>query len=114
MYIIGFTKMILNVTSTSVIKFIVIAVCLVFMIFVIWKLYRDNMASVDSTTVYWPPEINKCPDYWTYKEDGKCHSYDASVDPIEPLTGTVTSEMLTNTCKSLNGQIPWEGVDNLC
>ena len=91
--------MILNVTFTSVTKFIVIAVCILFMVFVIWKLYRDNMASVDSTAVYWPPEINKCPDYWTYKEDGLCHSYDNSVSPIAPLTGTVTSDMLIKNVK---------------
>ena len=52
---------------TDAVKFVVIGVCLLFLVFVIWKLYRDNAALSSEDAIYWPPKINKCPDYWTYK-----------------------------------------------
>jgi hypothetical protein len=98
---------------TSVIKFLVIAVCLLFIVFVIWKLYRDNInAQVTGANMYWPPEINKCPDYWVYKDDGKCHRNGQVRDP---LTSNVTAEQLIAKCEEIKkASLPWEGVDNLC
>ena len=62
--------------------------------------------------IYWPPEINKCPDYWTFEKDGKCHRNGQS---MEPLMGDVTPEQLVEKCEYVKEhKIPWEGVDNLC
>ena len=104
----------MKVTISSVVKFLVIAICLLFMVFVIWKLYRDNMNAqgIGGDSIYWPPEINKCPDYWVYKQDGKCHR-DGQV--MDPLTGNVTPEQLVAKCEEVKqAGIPWEGIDTLC
>lgn len=100
--------------AATIFKFVTLAVCLVFIIFVIWKLYRDNMALRGDDAIYWPPEINKCPDYWTFKEDGMCHN-GAGIKVTEPLTGNVTEEQLYEKCLQMKAEkIPWEGIDNLC
>ena len=98
---------------SNILKFVVIAVCLLFLIFVAWKLYRDNKALRGDDYIYWPPEINKCPDYWTFKEDGLCHNGTGSF--TNPLTGDVTQEELHEKCLQMKAEkIPWEGIDNLC
>ena len=100
--------------ATTIVKYTVLAVCLLFMAFVIWKLYRDNLAVSSETAVYWPPEINRCPDYWTYKSDGKCHN-DGFSFTIEPLIGKAEDVDLLAKCreiKNLTG-VAWEGIDNL-
>ena len=103
----------MKVDAGTITKFIIVAVCLVFIVFVIWKLYRDNIALQGQDAIYWPPEINKCPDYWTYKSDGKCHK-DGN-DPIDPLVGNVDEVQLLEKCEQMKAAgIPWEGIDNLC
>ena len=100
--------------SSTIFKFVILALCLLFIIFVVWKLYRDNMAlRGDDDAIYWPPEINKCPDYWTFKE-GECHN-GAGSKVTDPLTGNVTKEQLHEKCLRMKDEkIPWEGIDNLC
>jgi hypothetical protein len=101
-----------SVSVDTIMKFAVITVCILFLIFVIWKLYRDNIALKGEDSIYWPPEINKCPDYWTYTTDGKCHNGDQT---MEPLLGDVTGEILVAKCEEIKKQnIPWEGIDDLC
>ena len=101
----------MNTVAANVIKFIVIAVCLLFIVFVIWKLYRDNIDVQDS--ISWPPVIGKCPDYWVYDSDGNCHGEDGKV--IVPLTGEITQEQLIAKCEEVkNAGIPWDGIDSLC
>ena len=103
----------MKVTGNNLIKFVMIAVCLLFIVFVIWKLYRDNMGAqgIGGDAVYWPPEIDKCPDYWEYK-NGKCRRDGKT---IAPLAGDITPNELIARCEEVNAaNIPWEGVDNLC
>ena len=109
----------MNFHTTSIVKYIVLAVCLLFLAFVIWKLYRDNLGVTAEDGIYWPPEINRCPDYWTYKSDGLCHN-DNFDYTIEPLVGPVEALDLEARCIEVSKQtelpdvIPWEGIDNLC
>ena len=108
----------MNFQVTAIVKYIVVTVCLLFIAFVIWKLYRDNLAVSSETAVYWPPEINRCPDYWTYKSDGKCHNDDFDFT-IDPLIGNVTESELILRCDEINNNelytgVAWEGIDNLC
>ena len=103
--------MVKNNVGTEIVKYIVVAICILFMVFVIYKLYRDSVAA-SSETVYWPPEINRCPDYWVYEDDGLCHGNGST---MEPLSADVTDADLINTCNNIKAQgIAWEGVDNLC
>jgi hypothetical protein len=99
-------------TLKTVVKFIVIAVCLVFVVFVIWKIYRDNYLQQN---IAWPPEIHKCPDYWVYdKSDGKCHEQggDGVTDPIGKNS---TNEDLIKLCEKMKeNNTAWEGIDKLC
>lgn len=98
------------VTTASIVKFIVIALSLLFVIFVIWKLYRDNINEEALNT--WPPVVAKCPDYWTYKDDGLCHHNN---DTMSPLTEDSTEDDLIAKCAEIKeAGIPWEGIDNLC
>ena len=101
------------IDASTITKIIIIAICLLFLIFVLWKLYRDHMATFgNDDAIYWPPEINKCPDYWTYKADGKCHRNGETTDP---LIGNVTEAQLLEKCEEMKSAgIPWEGIDNLC
>ena len=98
--------------SNIVVKYIVLALCILFLVFVVWKLYRDSVAASEELS-YWPPEINICPDYWIYDStDGKCHSGD---DTMDPLPTDATDDDLLNACRdAATAGIPWEGVDNLC
>lgn len=103
--------MAITFTGNSSMKFVTIGVCLLFIIFVIWKLYRDNIAYTGEDAIYWPPEIDKCPDYWEFK-NGKCHR---GGQTIEPLSGDVTAEQLITRCEQVKAMnVPWEGIDNLC
>ena len=52
----------------------------------------------NNDAIYWPPEINKCPDYWTYKADGKCHRNDEVTDPF---VGDVTEAQLLEKCEEM-------------
>ena len=99
---------------TTIVKYTVLAVCLLFMAFVIWKLYRDNSFVSSENVVYWPPEINRCPDYWTYKSDGKCHN-DGFDFTIEPLIGEAEGVDLLAKCREIKGYtgVAWEGIDSL-
>ena len=100
----------MNVIVVNVIKFLVIAICLLFLVFVIWKLYRDNIDAQDA--VSWPPVIAKCPEYWVYSDDGKCHGGNGQV--MDPLTGEMTQEQLVAKCEEVQtAGIPWEGIDIL-
>ena len=104
--------LIMKAVVGTITKFIIVALCLVFIVFVIWKLYRDNLALQGEDAIYWPPDINKCPDYWTYKSDGKCHR-DGNV--TDPLVGNVGEAQLLEKCEEMKAAgIPWEGIDNLC
>ena len=103
---------------TTIIKYSVLALCLLFMAFVIWKLYRDNLGVTAEDGIYWPPEINRCPDYWTYKSDGKCHNdnFNFTIDPLM-ISTPVTEDDLIAKCSDLKDKYPgvaWEGIDNLC
>jgi len=100
--------------GSIIVKCVVIALCLLFMVFVIWKLYQDSVSvqEIDGQVVYWPPEINRCPDYWTYENDGKCHNNGSTVNA---LTAPVGATDLKTTCDNMKKlDIPWEGIDNLC
>jgi hypothetical protein len=51
---------------------ITIAIVLFFTILIVISFYSSRIASFTSKSKKWPPTINKCPDYWEYK-NGKCN-----------------------------------------
>ena len=99
---------------SSAVRFIAILICIIFMVFVIWKIYRDNF---NLKRVAWPPEIYKCPDYWTF-EDGVCRNTEnigSGAKTVEPIQKGWKKEDLKAKCKwTKTNNVPWHGVDNLC
>ena len=100
-----------------IIKILVISICVLFMIFVIWKIIRYTVLQQDD--IAWPPIINKCPDYWNY-ENGVCQNVykkeeDPAPDTVQPIPENVTNEKLIELCNWTNQYtVPWDGIDNLC
>tara|TARA_B100000963_G_C22393331_1_gene565483 strand:+ start:332 stop:643 length:312 start_codon:yes stop_codon:yes gene_type:complete len=103
----------MKMSSNNIVKICVIAVCVIFMCFVCWKLYRDYIAINADDAIDWPPEINKCPDYWTYKSDGMCHNSDGTAT-MDPLIGPIDKEGKALIAKCGSIDVPWEGIDHLC
>jgi len=95
-------------------RFILILVCIIFLVFVVWKIYRDNFRLKD---VAWPPEIYKCPDYWTF-ENGTCNNKEKlgkGEETVEPIQPGYNNRQLKRKCRwTKKNKVPWHGVDNLC
>ena len=93
----------------SIVKAVVIFFCIIFLVFVGWKLYRDNF--LQKQDMFWPPEINKCPDYYVYENDGYC--YKKGKPRVKAIPHDVTPDVLKNICQDMkkNG-IVWSGLDN--
>ena len=99
---------------SNIVKIVAITVCVIFMIFVIWKIYRDNY---NLKKVAWPPEIYKCPDYWTF-ENGRCKNTEnigSGVRSVRPIQPGYSTKSLKKRCKwTKKNNVPWHGIDNLC
>ena len=113
----------MKMSSNNIVKICVIAVCVIFMCFVCWKLYRDHMAINADDAIAWPPEINKCPDYWEVKGDGRCENVHkvglckAGGDNVMDFNDPVfegKKGMYRKCSWSKQCEAPWEGIDSLC
>lgn len=95
--------------NQSIVRGVVVVICIAFLVFVGWKLYRDNF--LEEQNIFWPPEINKCPDYYTYKRDGYC--YKKGKPKIKAIPYNVTPNQLKRLCKQMKRKkIVWSGLDN--
>lgn len=98
------------------VKVLVVTICILFAIFVIWKIYKATQQNPDN----WPPEINKCPDYWTYNEDkDKCLNVynlgNNNVESVNPITKESSDREIKEACnKAFNNKYKWSGVDDKC
>lgn len=99
------------------ITFLAIILLVAIFIFMIFFMGRKN------ADVIYPPVVNKCPDYWDYKEDGnKCMNTFGmkkninDANDISPLNLDDYSQGTVGKCGkrdwSIDNGLTWDGITN--
>ena len=107
-------------TFYIVLSVIVLSIILGFVISFVLEIKKDKQNTLTDT---FPPQANKCPDYWEVRENNVCYNthgvglcknggdrdMNFEDDLFKGKSGNNYKCAWAKQC-----QVPWEGIDNLC